>query len=383
MPGAVNRCLICAAARTNITIRLRRWPRCSGCHVQNLHPTHVHPVHAERARARRCCRPRLRPGAGRRARCLAVAAGRVAVGQGRRHRPLRARQRGDGAFPGPAGVGHPGPQRCRTVRPGLGHRAGARPSRRRWRRAQPLGSEHRFEWAGARHDFCRAAPGDAGRRAGPALAVQRLDRPGAAAPEARRSCAPRSSSSSSSSGPTRRCAASSPTRACATAPPACTRRAALRRPVAPRGRPVDARAPRVRDGAASRSTRSTERVLALGAPARGAHPRGHGPAAARQHAGDGRVLPARRAALRACCCRAWAWPPRIRAWKACAASAPRRSSCSTARNWASRVSMGVASFPHTAHIAGGPAGGLRRRAGRGAAPRRQPRHAGQHPLRAG
>ncbi len=46
-------------------------------------------------------------------------------------------------------------------------RPGARPSRRRWPRRKPLSTEHRFEWAGARHDFTvlrMALPGASGRR---------------------------------------------------------------------------------------------------------------------------------------------------------------------------------------------------------------------------
>ena len=126
----------------------------------------------------------------------------------------------------------------------------------------------------------------------------------------------------------------------------------------------------------SSSTRSPSKVLALGAPAEALPARGHGPAAARQHARDGRILPLRRPALRACCCRAWAWPPRIRAWKACAASARRRSWCTTARSWASPCRWAWPAFRTRRTSQAGPGGGLRGRAGRGAAPRRQPRHAG-------
>ena len=52
------------------------------------------------------------------------------------------------------------------------------------------------------------------------------------------------------------------------------------------------------------------------------------------------------------------------------------------RNLGFTVSMGVASFPHTAHTQEALVRGRRDGAGRGAQARRQPRHAGQHPLRA-
>jgi hypothetical protein len=69
----------------------------------------------------------------------------------------------------------------------------------------PLASEHRFEWAGVRHDFLvwRCGGESAGAAAGwPAPGSTRVR-----SASARHSCAMRSNNSSSSSAPTRPCAA--------------------------------------------------------------------------------------------------------------------------------------------------------------------------------
>jgi hypothetical protein len=71
----------------------------------------------------------------------------------------------------------------------------------------------------------------------------------------------------------------------------------LRGPAAPRGRPVHARAPRVRAGA-DRTRPAGDAVRAAASRPRCACARSHGPAAARRHAGDGRVVPLRRQPLR-------------------------------------------------------------------------------------
>ena len=200
--------------------------------------------------------------------------------------------------------------------------------------AQPLRSEHRFEWAGRAARLRGAAPGDCRRRRGPALAVQRLDRPGRRSARRTRNCAPRSSSSSNSSAPTSRCAANWPTRACATRATGLYTRPHFEDQLR---REVDL---------STREHREFALVLIEIDPlhrARGANSaRRRRPASSRPWAGccaATRVRWTPRAGstsgASACCCRAWGWPPRTRAWKGCGASAPRRSSCSTARSWAS------------------------------------------------
>ena len=84
-----------------------------------------------------------------------------------------------------------------------------------------------------------------------------------------------------------------------------------------------------------------------------------------------------------CCSPAWAWPRRIRAWKAL------RRQCATqivvleGRNLGFTVSMGVASFPHTAHTQEALLQAAETALTEARKRWRKPRHAGQHPLRAG
>ncbi len=79
----------------------------------------------------------------------------------------------------------------------------------------------------------------------------------------------------------------------------------------------------------------SDEARALGAPARGRVIDALG----RLLAGNTRAWTAPAASTTAasrCCCRASAWPLRIRAWRGCAASAPRRSSCTRGVTSASR-----------------------------------------------
>ena len=125
---------------------------------------------------------------------------------------------------------------------------------------------------------------------------------------------------------------------------------ALRRPAAPRGRPVDR---------ASTASSRWSRSRSIRRPTRSS--RGGDAAKQRVLEALGRLLRGNTRAMDAscrldrktvsrCCCRASDWPPRIRAWKGCAASARRRSSCSTAASSASPCRWAWPAFrtpPHT------------------------------------
>ena len=75
--------------------------------------------------------------------------------------------------------------------------------------------------------------------------------------------------------------------------------------------------------------------------------------AAKQHPRDGRAQPARRRALCLVALGRGSGHRARPAWKACAASAPPSSSPTTVRCCDSRLSMGVASYPHTSQTQAG------------------------------
>ena len=203
-------------------------------------------------------------------------------------------------------------------------------------RSEPTGGELKLDIAGAQPRVHRLAHDHGGRqgRAGADAPGQPVDRHHAGAAPRSAAAPGADRSSSSSSAPTTSCGASMQDGALRDARHRAGHAGALRRPAAPRGRPVDARAPRVRAGRDRH--RSADR---LGHRAAAMPP---SCACSRRSAGCCAATPARwtrRAAGRKtasrCCCRASDWPPRIRAWSSCAASARRRSSCSTAASSAS------------------------------------------------
>ena len=165
--------------------------------------------------------------------------------------------------------------------------------------AQPgaLASEHKFELRGARHEFAvlRLAVGP------DAAGVRRLcsvwtDQ---SATQAERRAAARGARTARAAAARQRAAAPR-----AAGPGAARRRhrpvhpRPLRRPAAARGRPVDARAPRVRAGVDRARPAAPTACAPLGDDGAHARARGAGPAAARQHARDGRLVPPRRRAFR-------------------------------------------------------------------------------------
>ena len=329
-------------------------------------------------RGRRCAG--LRRGAGWRARSLADAPGRDALGQGRRHRPLRARQRRHGALPGPA--------RCRTS---VGHTDAELfdPSLATvWRAAeqtalaqpQPLSSEHRFEWAGERHDFAvlrlSASDGSQAQRwlcsvwtdqspqrqkdAQLRAALEQLEQQQRANEQLRRELADQGLRDSATGLYTR---------------PHFDDQ--LRRE-------VDLSTREHREFALVLiELDPLERVRALGAPAADAHLRGHGPAAARQHPRDGRLVPARRAPLRGA---AVGRGPGHRPFAHGRPAPPVRDADRRARRpgtglHACRWAWPASRTPRSTQeeLLSACEGAL----AEAQPPRRQPRHAGQHPLRAG
>ena len=120
----------------------------------------------------------------------------------------------------------------------------------------------------------------------------------------------------------------------------------LRRPAAPRDRPVAARAPRVR-ARRDRARPAGRRGAGARCGRARARARSAGPAAAQQHARDGRVVPRRRRPLRD---PAVGRRPGHRACAHGRAAPPVRDADRRLRgtDLGFSVSMGVASFPHTA-----------------------------------